>query len=72
MEDNQVEIETAQVNEVPAGAKVTITNHEPVLSEQGQEVLNDLKHGADELVRPKHSYQMTPQAQATLKALRGH
>lgn len=67
------EVEVANVIDVPAGAGVTITNHEPVLTDTGKETLENMKQDAAQVMSwPKHPYQMTPQAQATLNALKGN
>lgn len=68
-DENVAEQQTGLTDMAP-GTKATITNHEPALTDQGQEVLADMKQAPDAPMRPR--YQMTPQAQATLKALRGH
>jgi hypothetical protein len=65
------ETQKTGLTDLPPGAQATITNPDPVLSEQGQDVLEALKSAPGQpYQRPTH--QMTPQAQATLKALRGH
>lgn len=56
---------------VAPGAQAAITNHEPVLTEQGQQMLEDIKQDPKVPARLTPA-RMTPQAQATLKALRGH